>query len=88
MRIKLCLLLIAYLLFSTPVTSHAATASIEDDIDLSFILGDEFKNPSKNPMTFHSLLDIIISCSEYAGADTYDGRAFFNGNLIIICHAH
>lgn len=47
MRIKLCLLLIAYLLFSTPVTSHAATASIEDDIDLSFILGDEFKNPSK-----------------------------------------
>ena len=48
MHIKLCLLFLAYLISSAPISSYAADFSdIEDDIDLSLILGDDFKSPKK-----------------------------------------
>lgn len=48
MRIKICFLLLAYLISSAPIQSQAADISdIDDDIDLSFILGDDFKSPQK-----------------------------------------
>ncbi len=48
MHLKLCLLLLTYLISFTPIQSYAANISdIEDDIDLSFILGDDFKSPQK-----------------------------------------